>query len=133
MGKVDPQTVWGVPLYLDRASVLPDMGTSPMGPVGLTNSDTDAILECEDTAAVAELKAYAVSYFGVAGTVIITSVATIAFGLLGKRGATVASALSTIATGSLVLESRRRARQWQAVADARLAAGPVSPRRTEGG
>lgn len=127
MGKVDPKTIWGVPLYLERNAGLPDMGRSPVGPVGLTSSDADAIMACEDTVAVAELKAYAGSYLGIAGTVIITSVATVAFGLLGKRGPTAASAMSAIVTGSLVLESRRRARQWQAIADARLAAGPTNP------
>ncbi len=126
MGKVDPKAIWGTPLYLERKAGLPDMGISPLGPVGLTNSDTDAILACEDTAAVAELKAYAGSYLGIAGMVIITSVAAVTLGLLGKRVATVVSAGSAIVTGSLVLESRRRARQWQAVADARLQAGPVS-------
>ncbi|MFN3866285.1 MAG: hypothetical protein ACK4MD_06180 [Demequina sp.] len=126
MGKVDPAAVWGVPIYLERHAGLPDMGRSPLGPVGLTSSDTNAILSCENTAAVAEMKAYARSYVGVAGAALVSSIATVAFGLAGKRGMTAASAAGAIVTGSVVLEARRRSRQWEAVIDARLTAGPSS-------
>lgn len=126
MGNFDPAAVWGVPLYLDRNAGLPDMGTSPLGPNPLTSSDTDAIMACEDTVAVAELKAYASSYVGTAGMALVSAVATIAFGLTGKRSWTAGAAATAIASGSVVLEARRRSRQWEAIADARLASGPVS-------
>ncbi|MFW2514411.1 hypothetical protein ACNI3K_11605 [Demequina sp. SO4-13] len=125
MGSVDAAAVWGVPLYLDRDAGLPDMGASPLGPMPLTRSDTDAILACDDVAAVAELKAYASSYAGVGGMALIGAVGTVAFGLLGMRGLAAASAATAVGAGSVVLEARRRARQWEAVADARLAAGSI--------
>ncbi|MDN4481582.1 hypothetical protein [Demequina muriae] len=126
MGHLDAAAVWGVPMYLERDASLPDMGRSPLGPVPLTRRYTDAILACDDVAAVAELKAYARSYVGVAGMALVSSVATIAFGLAGRRGATAGAAVTAIMSGSVVLEARRRARQWEAIADARLAAGPIS-------
>lgn len=132
MGSTDAKAVWGVPLYLDRDAGLPDMGTSPLGPAPMTSEHTDAILACTDVAAVAELKAYAASYAGIAGMAVVSSVATVATGLLGRRGLTLASAGLAIMSGSVVLEARRRARQWEAVADARLASGPVMPRPSHG-
>lgn len=125
MGHSSAAAMWGMPLYLERNAGLPDMGRSPLGPVPLTNSHTDAIMACEDTAAVAELKAYAKSYVGVAGMALVSSVATIALGLTGKRALTAGAAATAISSGSVVLEARRRGRQWEAIADARLAAGPT--------
>ncbi|MFW7415275.1 hypothetical protein [Demequina sp. SO4-18] len=125
MGRSDAAATWGAPQYLARNAGLPDMGMSPLGPVPLTNGHTDAIMACEDTAAVAELKAYARSYMGVGGMVIASTVATVAFGFAGKRGLAAGAAATAIASGNLVLEARRRGRQWEAVADARLASGPV--------
>lgn len=121
MGTVDPQAIWGKPLYLDRHAGLPDLGVSPLGPKALTNADTDAILACEDVAAVAELRAYARSYLGVAGMALVNAVATVAWGLAGRRGLMAASAAGAVVSGSIVLEARRRARQWESIADARLA------------
>ncbi|WP_062133455.1 hypothetical protein [Demequina aestuarii] len=125
MGTLDAAATWGVPLYLERDAGLPDMGRSPLGPVPMTSRDTDAILACDDAAAVAEMKAYARSYVGVAGMALVSSVATLALGLSGKRGATAVAATAAITSGGVVLEARRRARQWEAIADARLTAGPV--------
>lgn len=97
------------------------MGDGPLGPRPLEPSDVDAVMGCTDAAALAELKAYARSYFAVSGS-IVAGVTVAAAATLARRPALAAIAVfGAGAAGMIVLEARRRARQWEAVADARLA------------
>ncbi|GIG54694.1 hypothetical protein [Demequina activiva] len=123
MARMTTSEAWGRPTYLDRDARLPDMGASPVGPRPLRAEDVDAILACDDLAAVAELKAYAHSYFAIGGSVIGTAVATVCLSLARRPAGAIASAVAFGVTATVVMEARRRARQWEAIADARLAAG----------
>ncbi|WP_144018797.1 hypothetical protein [Demequina sp. NBRC 110056] len=116
----NPAGMWGRPTYVDRRAGLPDMGASGMGPRPLESTDVDRIMACDDALALAELAAYARSYFAVGGSVILGVTATVALATLGRRGAAVAAMVGTGLSATVVMEARRRARQWEAIAQARL-------------
>ncbi|WP_061962232.1 hypothetical protein [Demequina flava] len=96
------------------------MGVSPRGPRQITRADVDAIMACHDTAALAEMKAYARSYFAMSG-MIVMSVGGACIAALARRPGWAMGAIGLAVAGGLgVIEARRRAREWEAVADARL-------------
>lgn len=108
------------PTYLDRNAGLPTMGVSPRGPRQITGADVDAIMECDDAAALAEIKAYASSYFAMTG-MIVMSVGAACLAGITRRPVMAGVAIGiAIGAGLGVTEARRRAREWEAVADARL-------------
>ncbi|WP_084037854.1 hypothetical protein [Demequina sp. NBRC 110053] len=121
MGSTRAAQVWGGPSYPSRDAGLPNMGASALGPRPITPDDVDQILRCEDAAALAEMSAYARSYFAIGGSVIMGVATTVASGLLGRRSIAAGAAIGTGLAAGVVMEARRRARQWQAVIEARLA------------
>ncbi|MFV0634694.1 hypothetical protein [Demequina sp.] len=106
--------------YLEREAGLPHMGASVRGPRALEHEDVDAIMACADAQALAEMKAYARSYFAVSGMIVMSAGGVVA-ATAARRPAL---ALGAVALGTLaalgVMEARRSARQWEAVIDARL-------------
>ena len=121
MARTTTSEMWGRATYLDRDAGLPDMGASGLGPRPLTRRDVDLIHACDDPRALAELAAYAHSYFAIGGSVIAGTVTTIATALAGRRRIAIGAVIATGVCVTVVMEARRRARQWQAVAEARLA------------
>ncbi|WP_084078171.1 hypothetical protein [Demequina sp. NBRC 110057] len=113
--------MWGSATYLERDAGLPSMGESGLGPRPLTHADVDAIMACTDRAALAEMKGYARSYFAVGGSVIAGTVTCVAAALAGKPRLAIGAIIVAGAGGTVVMEARRRARQWEAAVDARLA------------
>ena len=45
--------------YLKRDPALPDMGSSGLGPRTMTAADVNAVLACDDLAALAQMRGYA--------------------------------------------------------------------------
>ncbi|WP_084101260.1 hypothetical protein [Demequina sp. NBRC 110051] len=109
------------PLYLRRDAGLPDMGRSGAGPRAINGADVDAIMACADLAALAEMKGYARSYFAMSGLIVMAAGMSVGAALTGRtRVAAAAIGVATVA-GLGVIEARRRARQWEAAIDARVA------------
>lgn len=110
----------GEPSYVRRGAGLPDMGVGGLGPRGIEPVDIDRIMDCNDAAALSELKAYARSYFAVSGLVVAGVTGALVASVAGRRGLAVGAALAAGGAALAVMEARRRARQWEAAADARL-------------
>ena len=91
-----------------------------LGPRRLTTDDARAVMASSDAVALGLMRAYARSYAAVLGGVVIGAAASAAFALTGRRGWAALAALDTGAGVLVVVEARRRARQWEAVIDARL-------------
>ncbi|WP_084130522.1 hypothetical protein [Demequina sp. NBRC 110055] len=113
------------PAYLDRNAGLPDMGASGRGPRRMGAADVDAVMACEDAEALAEMKAYARSYFAMSGLIVMATGGAVAASLTGRARWVGASTAVAVLAGLGVIEARRSARQWEAVVDARLATLPA--------
>lgn len=108
--------------YLERDPALPDLGSSPLGPRTMTARDVDAVMACGDLAALARMSAYARSYFGVAGGVVLGGVGAATAAAMGRRSLVIVGAAVAGAAALVTIEARRRARQWDAVIQARVTA-----------
>lgn len=110
------------PMHLSRNAGLPTMGVSPSGPRQVSRADVDAICACHDVEALAELKAYARSYFAASGMIVISAGGAAVAALSGHRRVAIGAVVSAVFAGLGVIEARRRAREWEAIVDARLLA-----------
>lgn len=108
--------------YLQRDASLPDMGSSGLGPRTMTARDVEAVMACDDVAALGQMSAYSRSYFATAGGIVFGAVGAVAGILIGRRHLAVVSAALAGASTLVTIEARRRARQWDAVVQARLTA-----------
>lgn len=106
--------------YRETDATLPDMGASALGPQSMKPSDASAIMACESVPALAQMSAYAQSYFATAGGIVMGSVGAITGLALGRRSMAIVSALGAGASALITIEARRRARQWEAVIQARI-------------
>ncbi len=88
----------------------------------MSGADVDAICACDDLEALAELKAYARSYFAASGLIVISVGSAAVAALAGKRPVAMGALAVGVVAGLGVIEARRRAREWEAVVDARLLA-----------
>lgn len=87
----------------------------------MVHQDVDAIMACVDVAALAEMKAYARSYFATSGLIVIATGGA-AVAAVTRRNSWAAGAIGVaVVSGLGVIEARRRGRQWEAAVDARLA------------
>lgn len=108
--------------YQERKAALPDMEVNGLGPRAMTAEDVDAVMACTNAAALAQMSAYARSYFGTAGGIVLGVAGATVATLLGRRSLAIASAVGAATAALGTIEVRRRARQWDAVIQARLAA-----------
>ena len=97
------------------------MGRSGAGPRAMTNGDVDAIMACSDPAALAEMKGYARSYFAMSGLIAMSAGASLGAALTGRTRVAAGAIGVATATALGVIEARRRARQWEAAVDVRVA------------
>lgn len=107
-------------LYRELDPHLPDLGWDRVLPLALTPAAVRAVHECADAGALGAMAAAARSYWGAAGGIVMTIALGAVFCVLGL---TVAAAISFGLFAPMALatmETRRRARQWQAVIEARL-------------
>ena len=108
-------------LYRELDPQLPDLGWERSLPLAVTAEAVRAIHECSDAGALGAMAGAARSYWSAAGGIAIGASFGAAFLALGwDIAAAVAFALVAPATLATI-EARRRARQWQAVIEARLA------------
>lgn len=107
--------------YLKRDAGLPDMGSSGLGPRTVTAADVDAVLACDDLAALAQMRGYARSYFATAGGIVLGAAATAVGSLTGRRSVVFTGVLAASVAALVTMEARRRARQWESVIDAAIA------------
>ncbi|WP_296664403.1 hypothetical protein [Demequina sp.] len=112
-------------LYRDVDPTLPWMGASSLGPRRLTREAAVAVMACADPLALALMLAYARSYAAALGGVVQGSAAAVALGLLGHRREAAFAAAGAGLSALVVVEARRRARQWESVIGARLASLPA--------
>ena len=108
-------------LYRELDPHLPDLGWDRMFPLPLTAEAVRAIHACPDAAALGALAGAARSYWGPAGALPTAAALGAAFLALGWNLAACIAFLTIVPAGHGTIETRRRARQWQAVAEARLA------------
>ncbi|MCB2413858.1 hypothetical protein LGT39_13485 [Demequina sp. TTPB684] len=110
----------GQPLYQAMAPELPDIGWSRPLPNQITADAARAIHESTDAAALGVMLGMLRSFWGAAGGVLMSPLAGLAAWALGwEILAAVIFALG-VPAGLATIEGRRRARQWQAVIEARL-------------
>lgn len=107
-------------LYRELDPRLPDLGWERPIPLAVTVDAVRAIHECDDPAALGAMAGAARSFWATAGGVAIG----ISFGAaLLARGSNTGAAIAFAAVAPfalLTIETRRRARQWQAVIEARI-------------
>lgn len=107
-------------LYLELDPQLPDLGWDRPLPLVVTADAVRAIHECSDAGALGAMAGAARSYWASAGGIAIGASLGPAFLALGW-GIAAAVAFASVAPAALgTIEARRRARQWQAVIEARL-------------
>lgn len=107
--------------YREECADLPWIGGSYLGPRTMSRGDAAAIMACSHPAALALMHGYARSYMAVLGAVVLAPAVA---GALWLWGHTTAAAITLVVGGTaglVVMEARRRARQWEAVIAARLA------------
>ncbi len=103
-----------------RDPSLPDPGGSPLGPRLISQEAHEAVAACEDLHALAMLRGYLSSYFGVAGMVVISSGGLVVAALLGAQLLIIGFALALVVSVMVVMQVRRRARQWHSIVQARM-------------
>jgi hypothetical protein len=107
-------------LYRELDPQLPDLGWERTLPLAVTADAVRAIHECSDAGALGAMAGAARSYWAAAGGIAIGTSFGAAFLALGWDIAA-AVAFALVAPAALAtIEARRRARQWQAVIEARL-------------
>ena len=108
-------------LYLDLDPLLPDLGWERPLPLPLTASAVRSIHQCTDAGALGAMAGAARSFWAAAGGGAIgISVGAALLALGSDTGAAIAFA-AVAPSALLTIETRRRARQWQAVIEARIA------------
>ncbi len=114
-------TKTGSPLYRIMAPELPDIGWSGPLPKQLSEEAARAIHGCQDVAALGVMLGALRSYWAAAGGVVMAFFGGFAAAALGWDVASAAIFSIGVPAGLATMEARRRARQWQAVIEARLA------------
>jgi len=99
---------------------LPWMGASVLGPRSMKVDDARAIMAAEDSTALALMYGYARSYAAVSGGLFAAPAFALMFAYLGWTEAALTALVGVAVIGWVVMEARRRARQWEAVIGARL-------------
>ena len=107
--------------YRDVDESLPWMGGAAWGPRRPTVDDALAVGRAEDPVALGLMLGYARSYAGVLGGVVIGATAATACALAGQGTRAVAATVVAGLSALSVVETRRRARAWAAIIEARLA------------
>lgn len=107
-------------LYRELDAQLPDLGWDRYLPVPLNADAVRAIHECADAGALGAMAGAARSYWSAAGGIAMgTSLGAACLALDWHLAA--ALLFAAVAPAALAtIEARRRARQWQAVIEARL-------------
>ncbi|WP_062464520.1 hypothetical protein [Demequina soli] len=105
--------------YRELDPGLPWMGGGIV-PRRLAADDARAVLACESPLALGMMLAYARSYAGPLGGVVQGTVAGAVLALTGRRAAAGWAWAGAGAAGLGFVETRRRARQWEAVVESRL-------------
>ncbi|WP_062316379.1 hypothetical protein [Demequina maris] len=100
---------------------LPWMGRSVLGPRRLRADDARAVMAAEDPVALGLMLAYARSYAGTFGGIVQGIAGAAALTMLGRRREAAWAVAVAGGSGLVVVETRRRARQWEAVIETRLA------------
>lgn len=111
----------GSPLYRSMAPELPDIGWSGPLPKQLSEEAARAIHHCQDVAALGVMLGALRSYWAAAGGLVMVAFGGPAAAVLGWDIASAVIFAVGIPMGLATIEARRRARQWQAVIEARLA------------
>lgn len=112
----------GAGAYRHADPALPWMGASPAGPRPVTTDDAATVQACENVAALGLMRGYARSYFGPAGGIVL-GVAGLAVGAVTGRARVALLGVGMAALAGLgTIETRRRAREWESMIDARIAA-----------
>ena len=107
-------------LYSELDPRLPDLGWERLIPMVVTVDAVRAIHECDDPAALGAMAGAARSFWAAAGGVAIgVSLGAALLALGSDTGAAIAFA-AVAPAALLTIEARRRARQWQAVIEARI-------------
>jgi hypothetical protein len=98
------------------------MSGNVLGPRTMRVDDARAILVAEDITALALMYGYARSYAAVAGALFWAPAFAVVAWYVGWTTAAVAALVAFAVAGWVVMEARRRARQWEAVIQCRLQA-----------
>lgn len=106
--------------YRDHDPSLPWMGGSSLGPRRLTRARAETIALSSDRLALSLMLGYARSYAAAAGGMVASAAAGAALAAMGRRREAAQALAAAGACGLVVIEARRRARQWEAVIAARL-------------
>lgn len=99
---------------------LPWMGASVLGPRTMKVDDARAVMAAEDPVALALMYGYARSYAAVAGGLFWAPAFALVSWYVGWTAAAAAALVGFAVIGWVVMETRRRARQWEAVIQTRL-------------
>jgi hypothetical protein len=100
---------------------LPDIGWSGPLPKKLSEEAARAIHACQDVAALGVMLGELRSYWAAAGALVMAPFGGLAAAALGWNLASAIILALGVPAGLATIEARRRARQWQAVIEARLA------------
>jgi len=111
----------GAPLYRSMAPELPDIGWTGPLPTPLSEAAARAIHACDDVAALGVMLGELRSYWAAAGGTAIAFFGGLSTGVLGWDVASAVLFAMGVPAGLATVEARRRALQWQAVVEARLA------------
>lgn len=115
-----PKLRVATPLYLSMAPDLPDIGWSGPMPTSLTEEAARAVHSCDDPSALGVMLGELRSYWAAAGGLVMASFGGLACAAAGWATASAVVFALGIPAGLVTVESRRRARQWQAVIESRL-------------
>ncbi len=108
-------------LYRELDPLLPDLGWDRALPLVMTADAVRSIHACTDAGALGAMAGSARSYWATAGAVAIGAPLGAAFLVLGWNTPAAVAFAVTAPAALVTIEARRRARQWQAVIEARLA------------
>ncbi len=97
------------------------MGASILGPRTMSVDDARGVMAGDDALALALMHGYARSYAAVSGGLFAAPIGALVAWYVGWMQFALAGAVAFFMLGWVVMETRRRARQWEAVISARLA------------
>jgi len=107
-------------LYSELDPGLPDLGWNRSLPLYVTADAARRIHESSDAAALGAMAGAARSYWGAAGGVVLGVTVGAACLAMGWRVPAAIAFGAVAPVGLATIETRRRARQWQSVIEARL-------------
>lgn len=108
-------------LYRELDPKLPDLGWERPLPLVVTADAVRAIHECTDAGALGAMAGAARSYWASAGGIVIGASLGAGFVALDWAVAAAVAFFAVAPAALIMIEARRRARQWQSVIEARIA------------